>query len=380
MDQPLIPAGYGALLEELKTKIRAARIKLAYAANRGLITLYWNIGRSIVERQKTEGWGRSVVVRLGQDLQKEFPGQKGFSPWNIWRMRSFYLAWDEAPPILARSVPEIGIPLSPVTESIILPRPVGELLDPNLPQAVAEITWGQNIDLIHKLKNSKDRLWYARQALENAWTRDLLVYHIKSGLHKRQGNALTNFRSTLPPSQAQRAQEIVKDTYNLDFIALEPNARERDLESGMIANVSRTLLELGAGFAFVGRQVPLSIGGRDYCLDLLFYNLQLRCYFVIELKAGDFKPEHVGKLGFYLSAVDDTRRHKDDGPSVGMIICRSKDRLIVEYALRNSQKPIGVATYTFTKSLPEGLRGKLPSAEQIEAALNPKREGGPLSE
>jgi predicted nuclease of restriction endonuclease-like (RecB) superfamily len=266
MDQPLIPAGYGALLEELKTKIRTARIKLAYAANRGLITLYWNIGRTIVRRQKTEGWGRSVVERLGQDLQKEFPGQKGFSAQNIWHMRSFYLAWDEA--ILLRIVREFRIPQSPPTKSVILQRSaaeleattlqlaVGELPDQNLPQAVAAMTWGQNIDLIHKVKDPKDRLWYARQCLEHGWTRDLLVYHIKSSLHKRQGKALTNFQSTLPPSQAERAQEIV-----------------------------------------------------------------------------------------------------------------------VEYALRNSQKPIGVATYTFTKSLPESLRGKLPSAEAIEAALgaNPRK-------
>jgi predicted nuclease of restriction endonuclease-like (RecB) superfamily len=277
------------------------------------------------------------------------------------------LAWSE--PILARAVRELRIIQPLATESAILKRPISELNSAQVPRPVSDIPWGQNIDLFQKVKDPGIRLWYAQKAFENGWSRPVLAHHIDSGLHNRQGKALTNFRSTLPPELAERAQEIMKDTYNLDFIALEPNARERDLELGMIANVSRTLLEFGAGFAFVGRQVPLSVGGRDYCLDLLFYNLELRCYFVIELKAGEFKPEHVGKLGFYLSAVDDTRRHKDDQPSIGMIICRSKDRLTVEYALRNSQKPIGVATYTFTKSLPKDLRGKLPSAEAIEAAL-----------
>ncbi|MBI3553584.1 MAG: DUF1016 domain-containing protein [Elusimicrobia bacterium] len=365
MDSPAKPAGYGELLERIKSQVRTARIKLSYAANRGLITLYWNIGRSIVERQKVEKWGQSVVERLGRDLQKEFPGQKGLSPQNIWHMRGFYLAWSG--PILPQAVGEL--------DKAILKQPASESTSPNLPRAVTEIPWGHNITLFERLKTTTERLWYARKCQENGWSRSILVHHIESGLHKRQGKALTNFQRTLPPSQAERAQEVLQDSYNLDFIALEPGARERDVELGLIGNVSRTLLALGAGFAFVGRQVALTVGNRDYILDLLFYNLHLRCYFVIELKAGEFKPEHVGKIGFYMSAVDDQMRHKDDQQSIGIIMCRFKNRLSVEYALRDSHKPIGVATYTLTKELPKRLRGKLPSADEIEAALDLKPGG-----
>lgn len=354
-----LPAGYPALLDELKRRIRAVQLKAAVSVNRELIALYWDIGKSIAERQRGEGWGKSVVDRLAKDLERAFPGMEGFSPSNIWRMRSFYLAWTEE--VLARPARDDG--------DSILAQPARELDGQSLPQAAAGIPWFHNVVLIEKLKDPAARLWYAWQTLEHGWSRAVLVHQIESGLFTRQGKAVTNFEATLPPPQSDLAQQVLKDPYNFDFLTLAADARERELEQGLLAHLRKFLLELGAGFAFVGEQHHLEVGGEDFYLDLLFYHLRLRCFVVIDLKMEPFKPEFAGKMNFYLSAVDDLLRHKDDQPSIGLILCKERNRLVVEYALRDTHKPIGVSAYRITQRLPQRLKGSLPTVEQLEAEL-----------
>lgn len=363
-----LPAGYPALLDELKRRIRAVQLKAAVSVNRELIGLYWDIGRTIVERQRSEGWGKSVVDHLAGDLQREFPGVEGYSPSNIWRMRSFYLAWTEE--VLAQ-------PARESEDRSKLAQPVRELDAQNLPLPVAEIPWGHNVILVEKVKDPAPRLWYARQTVEHGWSRAVLVHQIESGLFTRQGKAVTNFQATLPPPQSDLAQQVLKDPYNFDFLTLDADARERELEQGLLAHLRKFLLELGAGFAFVGEQHHLEVGGEDFYIDLLFYHLRLRCFVVIDLKMEPFKPEFAGKMNFYLSAVDDLLRHQDDQPSIGLILCKDKNRLVVEYALRDTHKPIGVSAYRITQRLPQRLKGRLPTVEQLEAELG-KRKGGQL--
>jgi predicted nuclease of restriction endonuclease-like (RecB) superfamily len=276
-------------------------------------------------------------------------------------MRQFYIAWTE-------DVPQ-------------LQQPVGELDGTNtkLPQAVAAIPWGHNLQLLARLSDRTTRLWYAQQAIVNGWSRAMLVHWIESDLHARQGKAVTNFQKALPSPQSDLAQQLVKDPYNFDFLTLRSNARERELERGLLDHVRKFLLELGTGFAFVGQQVPLEVDGEDYSLDLLFYHLRLRCFVVIDLKAGAFKAEFAGKMNFYLSAVDDLLRHPDDQPSIGMILCKTRSKIVAEYALRDLSKPVGVARYAtrLVEPLPKQLEGSLPSIEQVEAELKkvPKVKG-----
>lgn len=357
-----VPASYGELLEDLKTRIRTAQVKAALSVNRELIALYWHIGRSIVERQRAEGWGKAVVERLSDDLGREFPGVAGFSAGNIWRMRAFYLSWTEE--FLAQGARETG-------KKAKLAQAARELDNPNPPEPVSDIPWFHNVVLVEKLKDPAVRLWYARQTVENGWSRAMLTHWIESGLHERQGKAVTNFKAALPAPQSDLANEIVRDPYNFDFLTLRTDAAERDLERGLIDHIRKFLLELGAGFAFVGQQVHLEVAGEDFYLDLLFYHLRLRCYVVIDLKAQPFKPEHAGKMNFYLSAVDDLLRHSDDKPSIGIILCKTRSRVIAEYALRDLAKPVGVARYKtrLVESLPDNLKGDLPTVEQFQKEL-----------
>jgi predicted nuclease of restriction endonuclease-like (RecB) superfamily len=342
-------AGYAALLDELKARIRAAQVKAALSVNRELILLYWDIGKSIVERQRKEGWGKSVVERFARDLQAEFPGISGFSPQNMCYMRAFYLAW--------------------TVEVANLQQPVGELDGENLPQAVGEIPWGHNVQLLSKLNDPSKRFWYAQKTIEHGWSRAVLVHQIESSLYERQGKAVTNFDRALPPPQSDLARQALKDPYVFDFLTLTEDAAERELERGLLAHIRKFLLELGTGFAFVGQQHHLEVGGEDFYLDLLFYHLRLRCYVVIDLKVEPFRPEFAGKMNFYLSTVDDRLRQQDDKPSIGLILCKDKSKIIVEYALRDTRKPMGVASYRLTASLPRHLKGSLPSIEELEAEL-----------
>jgi predicted nuclease of restriction endonuclease-like (RecB) superfamily len=331
------PAGYPAFLAELKDRIRAAQLRAAVAVNSELVLLYWRIGRDVLRRQTDEGWGAKVIDRLGKDLQSAFPGVAGFSPRNLKYMRAFAEAWPD--------------------EAIVQ-------------QAAAQIPWFHNCVLLDKVKDAAVRLWYVQQTVANGWSRSVLALQIESGLHARQGKAVTNFATALPDPQSDLARDVLKNPYNFDFLALAADHREADVEAGLLAHIRRFLLELGSGFAFVGQQMHLEVGDRDFYLDLLFYHLRLRCFVVIDLKAGEFEPEHAGKMNFYLSAVDDQMRHPDDRPSIGIILCRGHDRVIAEYALRDLSKPVGVSTYLtqIVSKLPAALRDELPDPTALAAA------------
>ena len=344
-----LPASYPAMLKDIKSRIRDARIKAALSVNRELIELYWHIGRSILERQRKEGWGKSVVERLSQDIQKAFPGIKGFSSQNLWYMRAFYSAWTE------------GISN--------LQQPVGDLDGKKLPQAVGDLPWGHNLQLLSKLKDPNKRLWYAHMVVKHGWSRSVLVHQIESDLYGRQGKAITNFPETLPAPQSDLANQLLKDPYHLDFLAVGPDVTERQLEMALLDRLKNFLLELGKGFAFVGNQVHLEVGGKDFFLDLLFYHLHLRCFVVIDLKVEEFKPEFAGKMNFYLAAVDDLVRHPDDNPSIGLILCKEKNRIVVEFALKTSRHPVGVAEYKFTNRLPKKYQAELPTPKELRQQL-----------
>ncbi|MBS3821819.1 MAG: DUF1016 family protein [Planctomycetes bacterium] len=354
-----LPVDYPELLEDLKTRIRASQVKAVLSVNRELIRLYWSIGESIVRRQRAEGWGKAVVQRLSRDLRNEFPGITGFSAANIWRMRAFYLAWTDE--ILAQPVQESkGSPE--------LAQAVRDLDGRTPPPPVAEIPWGHNIVLFQKLKAPAQRLWYARQTSEHGWSRAVLVHQIESDLFARQGGATTNFASTLPAPQSDLAAQVVKDPYVFEFLGdLAADIGERQLERKLIHHIRDFLLELGKGFAFVGSQYHIEVDDQDFYLDLLFYHLHLRCYVVIDLKVEPFKPEFAGKMSFYTSAVDDMVRDPDrDQPTIGIVLCKERSRIVVEYTLRDTSQPIGVSTY---RLLPDPLKDDLPTAEALEHEL-----------
>lgn len=324
--------GYQVLLRELKVRIRTARLQAALAVNEELILLYWSIGREILERQAREGWGSRVIDRLSADLRQDFPDMTGLSARNLKYMRA-----------LAEAHPDREF----------------------VQQVVARLPWGHVVRLLETVKDPTRREWYARQTIQHGWSRNVLVHQIESNLYERQGKALTNFSRTLPAPQSELAQQLIKDPYNFDFLALDPDLLERDLERGLLDHLRSLILELGKGFALVGSQYHLDVGGQDFYLDLLFYHLRLRCFVVFDLKIEEFKPEFAGKMNFYLSAVDDQLRHADDQPSIGIILCKSRNELIVEYALRDTAKPMGVSQYRLATALPDELQGQLPTREEF---------------
>jgi predicted nuclease of restriction endonuclease-like (RecB) superfamily len=352
-DEISVSSGYSSYLEELKVRIRTVQVKAVLSANRELIQLYWSIGRDIFTKQKDEGWGSKVVDRLASDLHHAFPEMGGFSRTNIYRMRAFFLAYTEG--------------------TSRVPQPVGQS-ESGIPEPILNIPWGHNVILIERVKDPVQRIWYARQTIENGWSRTILAVQIENNLYDRQGKAITNFSRTLPAPESDAARQALKDPYIFKFLTLEAAARERDLEQGLIDHIQKFLLELGVGFSFVGRQYPLEIEGREYFLDLLFYHLKLRCYVVIDLKMGEFTPEYAGKMNFYLSAVDDLLKRLDDQPTIGLLLCKNKNLLTVEYALRDMKKPIGVAEWRtkLIESLPKHLRGSLPTVEELESELADK--------
>ena len=337
-----LPHGYAKLLEELKKKIRLARVKAALAANRVMVLLYWQIGKAILERQKKEGWGAKIIDRLSKDLTHSFPDMKGFSPRNLKYMRSF-----------AEVYPDHSF----------------------VQQVAAQIPWFHNCTLLDKVPDPKERQWYFKKTIEHGWSRSILSLQIESRLFQRQGKAVTNFKSRLPKPQSDLAAETLKDPYLFDFLTIGDEAKERDLEKGLLDHIQKFLIELGQGFAFVGRQHHLEVGESDFYIDLLFYHLKLRCYVVIELKAGRFKPEFAGQLNFYLSAVDSQLKNPEDNPTIGLILCKDKDRLIAEYALRDINKPVGVANWKIqlVESLPRELKGSLPTIKELEKELTEKK-------
>lgn len=384
-----LPPDYGPLLADIKARVQLARVKAGLAANRELLALYWDIGRLILDRQRREGWGAKVIDRLALDLQRAFPGQQGFSPRNLKYMRAFAEAWPETvivQPAGAQSTearkPDAALgqravtQLSAVKKSklAIVPAPLARIsaaMSPIVQAPLAQLSWYHHLALLDKLSSPADRLWYAAKTVEHGWSRNVLALQIEAGLHQRQGKAVTNFRTTLPPAQSDLAQGITKDPYLFDFLTLRKDANERAVEEGLVAHVEKFLLELGAGFALVGRQVHLDVGDQDFYLDLLFYHLKLRCFVVIDLKAREFTPEAAGKMNFYLSAVDDLYRQPGDQPSIGLILCRSNNRVIAEYALRDMTKPIGVSGYVtkLVDALPKALKGAVPSVAELEKGL-----------
>lgn len=380
---------YPALLADIRQRIRHAQTRAMLSVNAELIRLYWDIGGLIDRRQKQEGWGAAVIPRLARDLHNELPEEKGFSERNIKRMLAFYR---EYPHLAATSL---------AANAGKVPQAVAQIAAPGKgPQAVAQdhrqpasgsedtsalppelllsLPWGHHAELIAKVKDPAVRRWYMRAAIENGWSRNILLMQIETAAHRRQGQAASNFALRLPPSDSDLVQQTLKDPYLFDFLTLEAGFHERELETGLIAHLEKFLLELGQGFAFVGRQYHLDLAGDDFYIDLLFYHLKLRCYVVIDLKRGEFKPEYAGKMNFYCNVVDDRLRHDTDKPTLGLILCQQSNRVLAEYALRGVDKPIGVSSFELTRALPATLQSSLPSIEQIERELggNPPQADG----
>ncbi len=343
--------GYNEFLNELKEKIRNTQLKAAIAASRELINLYWELGKNIIEKQEKEGWGSKVLERVAKDLQNEFPGIEGFSRTNIFRMRAFYLAYANC-----------------LTA-------VGQLQDNSL-EPFFNIPWGHNFILLDKLKSFEERLWYAKKVVEHGWSRSMLTIWIENNLYRREGKAITNFKTTLPSAQSDLAQQTLKDPYVFDFLTLHKEHLEKDLEDGLVNHIQKFLIELGQGFAFMGRQYPFTVGGEQFYIDLLFYHVKLRCFVVVELKAKAFKPEDAGQLNFYLSAVDDMIKHPTDNPTIGILLCKDRNKVIAEYAFRGIERPMGVVEYEtmLTKAIPDELKSSLPTVKEIEAELSNDKE------
>lgn len=349
---------YAALLGDIQQRIRHAQARAWMAVNVELIRLYWCIGRLIDSRQRQEGYGTAVIPRLARDLHNELPEVKGFSERNIKRMLAFYRLYSDAG-LDDGFVPQPVAQASEQAAPAVVPQAVAQLL--------LSVPWGHHAVLMEKVKDAPARRWYMQAVLENGWSRHLLLDHIKAATHLRVGQAASNFSLRLPAPDSGLVQQTLKDPYLFDFLTLDEPFHERELETGLIAHLERFLLELGKGFSFVGRQYHVSMNESDFYIDLLFYHLKLRCYVVIELKRGAFKPEYAGKMNFYCNVVDDRLRHTDDKPTVGLILCQEKDRVLAEYSLRGIEKPIGVSSYELTRALPKDLQSSLPSIEQIES-------------
>jgi predicted nuclease of restriction endonuclease-like (RecB) superfamily len=328
---------YLEFIAAVKAQIQTAQVKAGLAVNRELVMLYWRIGRMIGLKQKQSGWGGKVIKQIATDLKKAFPEMKGFSERNLQYMRTF-----------AETYPD-------------------EQFTQELP---AQITWYHNCTILDKITNQAEREFYIQQTIQHGWSRNVLVHQIESKVHQRQGQASTNFTATLPAPQSDLARQVLKDPYNFDFLTLTTEVQERELERALIKHIREFLLELGAGFAFVGSQYPLEVGDQDFFIDLLFYHIKLRCFVAVDLKVGDFQPEYVGKMNFYLSALDHLLRHPSDQPSIGIILCKTKNKVIAEYALKDYTKPIGIAEYQLTRLLPADFKDKMPTIEELEAELD----------
>ena len=336
MSNIVLDANYDKFLLELKDKVATSQYRAARSVNKELVILYHHIGQKILESQKNSDWGSKIVERLSKDLRKAFPEIKGFSERNLKYMRKF-----------AQEYPDIAF----------------------VQEALAQITWYHNICLMDKVKDKDIRLFYIKSTIEHGWSSSILVMQIESKLHERQNKAITNFKDKLPSPQSDLAQYTLKDPYIFDFLSLGEDAKERDVERSLISHMEKFLIELGSGFSFVGRQYHLDIGEQDFYVDLLFYHLKLRCFIVIELKDKDFKPEYAGKMNFYLSVVDDHLKHETDNPSIGLILCKSKNNALAEYTLRDMTKPIGLAEYKLGDKLPKELQKNMPTIAELEKQL-----------
>ena len=341
---PIVPKlsemsnSYAQFIEKLKDKIQQQRISIVLNANTSMICLYWNIGQAILQKQADEGWGAKVIDRIAADIKAAFPEMSGFSPRNIKYMRKFAQCW-----------------------------PDFEFVQ----KVVAQIPWRTNRILLDKLNDWDSRIWYAQETIENGWSSAVLELQIQSGLMERSGKAVNNFPAALPPKDSDMANQVFKDPYLFDFLGTDMPRREVEIERKLTEHIQNFLLELGQGFAFVGRQVHLEIGGQDFYLDLLFYHLKLRCYVVIELKTCDFEPGFISQLNMYQNVVNDILRHPDDKPTIGLLLVKGKNETVVEYSLAGYQNPIGVAEWKnqIAHALPDELKSSLPTIEEIEREL-----------
>lgn len=354
MTVPIKTPEYRNWLTEIKQLIRKAQIKAAVQVNTALLTFYWELGAEIVECQKSAKWGSGFLQQLSADLMAEFPDMKGFSYRNIRAVRQWYLFYTEGATNLATTCGQIA-------------QRDNHKKWPPVAARLVQVPWGHNRIIISKCKDVIEAFYYVNKTIENNWSRNVLAHQIESGLYYREGKAVTNFTDTLPAPQSDLAQQLIKDPYTFDFLTLTQDYNERELEKALIDHITKFLLELGTGFAFVGRQKGLQVGERDFFLDLLFYHTKLHCYVVIELKTGEFEPEYAGKLNFYLKAVDEQLRGDRDEPSIGILLCKSRDRVVAEYALSGIGKPMGVSEYQLTRALPDNLKPSLPSIEELEA-------------
>lgn len=345
MNSSLTTQEYKKWISELKHKFQSSQIKASLAVNSALLEFYWNLGREIVQKQKEFSWGSGFLQQLSADLSNEFPNARGFSYRNIRAIKQWYIFWQQ---VVAK------------TENKKRKQVVAKLI---------QIPWGHNLVIISKCKDIDEAIFYVQNTIKYGISRSVLIHQIESNLYQRDGKAITNFEETLPQSQSDLAKELLKDPYNFDFLTLTKDYNEKELEDALCENITKFLLELGSGFAFVGRQYRLQIGESEFRIVLLFYHLKLRCYVVIELKTVEFKPEFAGKLNFYTNAVDGEIKSKDDNPTIGMLICKSKDNIVVEYALKDINKPLGVSEYELTEVLPKEFKSSLPSIEEIEAEL-----------
>jgi predicted nuclease of restriction endonuclease-like (RecB) superfamily len=328
---------YQDFVHEIKEKIRQAQLKAMQAVNRELINLYTEIGQMVVEKQEELGWGKAVVENLSKDLQNEFPGAQGFSSRNLWLMRSFFIEYKD---------------------------------NTKLQPLVAEISWSHNIVLMEKCKDLLEREYYILMTRKYGWSKSILIHQVESQAYERFLLNQTNFDKTLEEKYRHQASLAVKDSYNFDFLDMREEYNERELEFGLIKNVRSFLLEMGGDFSFIGNQYKLDVDAEEFFIDLLLYHRRLKCLVAIELKTTDFVPEYAGKMQFYLAVLDDKVKQKDENPSIGIIICKTKRRTVVEYALKNSNSPVGVADYSISKKLPEDLKGLLPSSEEIIKSLS----------
>ncbi len=372
---------YGDIISRLKEKIKQARLQAAVIVNKQLIDLFWEIGNTILQQQKKEGWGTKIIDRLAADLKSEFPDMKGLSARNIKYMRAFA----EAYPNFVIVQPAVALSQSvdkELPEFVQVPlAQTGPSSNPLIMQvALAQLTWYHHITLLDKIKEPEIRNFYIQKTAENGWSRNVMVHQIESGLHKRQGALTNNFKLTLPAYDSELATQLFKDPYQFEFLMLGEEAKERDLENALMNHITKLLLELGDGFAFMGRQKKFEAGGKDYFIDLLFYHTKLRRHIIIELKIGEFEPEFVSKMNLYLGLADDNLKGEFDEPAIGLILCKTNNKIIAEYALRDTSKPIGIAEYKIAQMLPDNIKGELPSIEVIEQRMDEelKEEQNPI--
>jgi len=367
---------YKQWLGELKQRIRQSQIKAAIKVNTELLRLYWDLGHDIVVRQMDATWGSRFFAQLSKELKAEFPDMSGFSESNLKYCKRFYLFYNQENTIPQQPVAKLEstnryqvgkeIQITDNKENTIRPQLVDELET----HLVFQIPWGHHREIITKCKSVKEALFYVQKTIQNNWSRAVLMNFMEADLYSAQGKAQNNFSKLLPEPQSDLANEILKDPYNFDFLTLTENYKEKELEDALIANITKFLLELGQGFAYVGKQYPIRVGDRERNIDLLFYHLELRCYVVIELKVKEFEPEHTGKLGYYVTAINHQLKKEMDNPTIGMLIVKKKDNIDAQYSLESSSQPIGISEYTLSKLLPENFKSSLPSIEEIERELN----------